>query len=927
MNEWEFTGEAVSWINQSLERNPSLPFSRAKVEQQGQGSRKRRDLTLLDKNQRVVLTGEIKLPYEKDGSSPYNDTVVRDARSKAQRAGSRFFFTWNVNEFVLWETTSENADLQDQKYKSWKVTSVHKENYLDIEPTLQSIQSWLDRFLKEFAEILRGTAPIGIKPPDEQFIDSLESYLHLPIVLTLEQLIVLYRTPQFKRDLDKWMREEQGWTITDDDEGIQENLENAAKFACYALINKLVFHEALLKRYRSVMESLTVPEHIDLGEQLRLHLEKYFAEAKDVTGDYETVFGEDHRSIGNRIPFYSDRAVSHWRELINQIHKFDFSKLDYEIIGKIFERLISPEERHKYGQYYTRPEVVDLINSFCIQTGEEKIMDPACGGGTFLVRAYARKRELAPARRHSQLISDIFGIDISHFASHLTTINLATRDLVEEENYPQIARNDFFDVMAHKAFISLPHRVETKGLGKIQHKSVEIPSLDAVVGNPPYVRQEDIPKSRNKNKNKDAGTKEYYQKLVKDEAGADFSGRSDLHCYFWPHASTFLKNNGYLCLLTSSQWLDVEYGFRLQQWILNNFRIIAIFESIDEPWFVGARVATTITILQREPNETVRAKNTVRFVQLRRPLGEILSHDGTTAGAVTAADRFRDEILGLSENTVNQRYRARLVNQGYLWKSGVDLGNVIYRSSVEGTSIEDENEDVEKVKFRDQTGKYFGSKWGVYVRAPDFWFRLLDEHGNKFEPLGKLADIRRGITSGNDGFFFPIDSSSECLQASKDNNEFMQNYGVPRKLVENGMVKLVRAGEGHSEIHPIESHYLEPEVHSLMEIDGFTVSSKDCRHLALLINDKKTALKGTYVLNYIKWGESNGVHKGSTCAARITPDREWYDLTGHVRGALFWSKSQQYKHAIPANDNNLLCSSNLYDILPRDVEPTVLGGI
>ena len=668
MNEWEFTGEAASWINERIQKNPSLPFSRARTEQRGQGSLKRRDLTLLDKNKVPVLTGEVKLPYAKDGSTPYNDAVVTDARSKALRAGARFFFTWNVNEFVLWETTPDKASYQDQKYKSWQVTAVHKESHLDIAPTLQAIQSWLDKFLVEFSDIVRGTAPIGFKPPDERFIDLLESALRTPIMMTFEVLLSRYGDPKFKKDLDKWMREE-GWTILDDQEGINDNLENASKYACYALVNKLVFHEALLKRYGAKMDRLTVPEHIDTGDQLRLHLETYFAEAKNVTGDYETVFGEDHKAIENRIPFYSDSATPHWRELINQIHKFDFSKIDYEVIGRIFERLISPEERHKYGKYYTRAEVVDLINSFCIQNGTEAVMDPACGGGTFLVRAYARKKELSPARKHVQLLSDLFGVDVSHFATHLTTINLATRDLIDQENYPQIARSDFFDVAAHKTFISLPKRVETKTLGK--RREVTIPALDAVVSNPPYVRQEDIPRSKKDAKSRPKpGTKEYYQKLVKDEAGVTFSGRSDLHCYFWPHSASFLKENGYLCLLTSSQWLDVEYGFRLQDWILSNFRILAIFESIDEPWFVGARVATTITCLQREPDETKRMDNIVRFVQLRRPIGEILAHDGTTAGAVTAADRFRDEILSLTENTVNERYRARLVKQQDLYEPG-----------------------------------------------------------------------------------------------------------------------------------------------------------------------------------------------------------------------------------------------------------------
>jgi hypothetical protein len=66
MNEWEFTADVESWINVILSKNTSLPFSRAKCEQSVKGSLKRSDLTLLDRDQRVVLTGEVKLPYRKD---------------------------------------------------------------------------------------------------------------------------------------------------------------------------------------------------------------------------------------------------------------------------------------------------------------------------------------------------------------------------------------------------------------------------------------------------------------------------------------------------------------------------------------------------------------------------------------------------------------------------------------------------------------------------------------------------------------------------------------------------------------------------------------------------------------------------------------------------------------------------------------------
>jgi hypothetical protein len=917
MNEWEFTGEAASWINERIRDNPQLPFSRARTEQRGQGSRKRRDLTLLDKNKAPVLTGEVKLPYAKDGSTPYNDVVVNDARSKALRARARFFFTWNVNEFVLWETTPDKASYQNQKYRSWQVTAVHKESHLDIEPTRQAIQSWLGKFLTEFADITRGTTPIGFKQPDERFIDLLESALHTPIMMTFEVLLSRYTDPKFKRELDAWMRQE-GWTILDDQEGIKDNLENASKYACYALVNKLVFYEALLKRYGAKMDKLIIPEHIDTGEQLRLHLEKYFAEAKNITGDYETVFGEDHKAIENRIPFYSDSAVVYWRELINQVHKFDFSKIDYEVIGNIFERLISPEERHKYGKYYTRVGVVDLINSFCIHNGTEAVMDPACGGGTFLVRAYARKKELSPTRKHVQLLSDLFGVDIAHFATHLTTINLATRDLIDQENYPQIARSDFFDVATHKTFISLPKRVEAKTFGR--RREVTIPALDAIVSNPPYVRQEDIPKTKEGAKGGPRpGTKEYYQKVVHDEAGVTFSRRSDLHCYFWPHCTSFLKDDGYLCLLTSSQWLDVEYGFRLQDWILSNFRILAIFESIDEPWFVGARVATAITCLQRETDEAKRMSNTARFVQLRRPIVEILAHDGTTAGAVTAADRFRDEIMSLNENTVNERYRARLLKQEDLWKQGVELGTKMSHS--DGPDADEQGEQ-EEVAIEFAEGKYFGGKWGVYLRAPDLWFSLIDEHGKMFSPLGKVADVHRGITSGNDSFFFPIDCSTECLEAIKESKEFRREYGVDRKAVESGALRLVRCGEKRGEIRPIESEFTEPELHSLMGVDQFTVDAEACSKLVLLVAKHKADLDRTFALKYILWGESKGFHKEPTCQGRATLEHEWYDLTRTNRPDVILPKIQQYRLVSILNPSSLHIGSSLlglYDVPEQEV--------
>ena len=82
--EWEFTADAASWINEILAQNLPSAFFPGQMRAAGGKSLQRRDLTLLDKNQVIVLTGEVKLPFQKDGDSPYIESVVQDARQKAQ---------------------------------------------------------------------------------------------------------------------------------------------------------------------------------------------------------------------------------------------------------------------------------------------------------------------------------------------------------------------------------------------------------------------------------------------------------------------------------------------------------------------------------------------------------------------------------------------------------------------------------------------------------------------------------------------------------------------------------------------------------------------------------------------------------------------------------------------------------------------------
>jgi len=123
---------------------------------------------------------------------------------------------------------------------------------------------------------------------------------------------------------------------------------------------------------------------------------------------------------------------------VNILKRYDFSSLGFDVIGRIFERLIPESERHNLGQYFTDPDIVDLILQFCIKNEKDKVFDPSCGAGTFLVRAYQYKKLMNQTLTHEKILDTIWGNDIAKFPAHLSIINLAINNLSVEKNYPKI---------------------------------------------------------------------------------------------------------------------------------------------------------------------------------------------------------------------------------------------------------------------------------------------------------------------------------------------------------------------------------------------------------------------------------------------------------------------------------------------------------
>ncbi|MGD0351138.1 MAG: N-6 DNA methylase [Verrucomicrobiota bacterium] len=957
LHEVAFCAEVKSWADALFGQHPEWPFTRAAIEEYGTGNYKRQDIRIYREGSNTpVLTGEVKMPGTPEGRSPYDSALMQDAFNKADNVQAPYFFTWNVNTFVLFDRSRYNLPMIERRVHDWHLdlglTSPEDCKRTDVQAYIRD--NFLPDFFSQLAEIVLGKAGEWGKPPDEIFIHSLESNLDWPVIGTRDYLATAcQRDSEFAQKLQLWMSEEMNWTF---DPGNADNwrkaLDNAARTLCYVFSNRAIFYEAIRARYPKHLPELRMPRRGPKGQRgIYDHFRARFQQAMLETGDYEPIFYPQVGDWAGALVFASDIACQGWKGVLAHLAEYDFRKIPYDIIGHIFQRLISPEERQKFGQFFTKEDIVDIINSFCIRRAGDYVLDPACGSGSFLVRAYHRKAWLSEQRGgrrtqdahkpHQELLREIFGCDIAVFAAHLATLNLAARHIEDEENYPYIARNNFFAIPEQRDEFCVVPGLRSRG-GERDKILVPLPHLDTIVGNPPYVRQEHIPRrkelKRLHGETKDAydarvkTTKEFLHELCKDLwPGLKLSGRSDLHCYFWPVAASLLKENGHFGFLTSSSWLDVEYGFALQGWILQNFKLLAVIESLDEPWFQDARIKTAITILQRCDDEEDRKANVVKFVRFLKPVAEILGArpHGDEAAREKAVEALRRLILQTAKPFADDKLRIIPVPQAQLWEEGLRASQLLREAPVDGPE-EEENGEGEPDELKEAAAmyrigqSYAAGKWGRFLRAPDLYFRLIREYGSRFVRLGEIADVRFGIKSGCDAFFMPRDVTDEVLKQANEGlpwNDIGLMTPCKRGEVESGKVRIVRAGD--NTLHPIEKEYLRPEVHSLMEVVRPVIHANELDRVVLWVDQPLAKLAHTYAGKYIRWGAKQTfeskkskavtVPERSTCASRAV----WYDLTNDINGLAFWPMTQKYRHIVAANPDRLLCNHRLFYVAPR----------
>ncbi|MGB9622324.1 MAG: N-6 DNA methylase, partial [Candidatus Bathyarchaeia archaeon] len=292
-----------------------------------------------------------------------------------------------------------------------------------------------------------------------------------------------------------------------------------------------------------------------------------------------------------------------------------------ELFGRIYQIGLPPETRKNLGAFFTKPEAAKLLASLAVERWDEKVLDPACGSGTLLAESYQAKARLAKkqamAGLDKNLIDDLVGIDIMHFARELTSINLALQNPLVRVT-PKVFIGDGIEKMVFAKSIEdppvqMPIYNFLEGL-KAEYEALILPreGIDIVIMNPPFTRRERIPEKE----------RERLDRLL----GNIVRGKVGYSLYFFAAADNVIKPCGKLGAVTPEEFFAGGSAESVRRYLFSERgRIYVpkyIIRSAAETAFSeGAHYRDYLAIYRKQMN--VDDEDTMVFVILKKRLAEL----------------------------------------------------------------------------------------------------------------------------------------------------------------------------------------------------------------------------------------------------------------------------------------------------------------
>jgi adenine-specific DNA-methyltransferase len=276
---------------------------------------------------------------------------------------------------------------------------------------------------------------------------------------------------------------------------------------------------------------------------------------------------------------------------------------------------------------YTQRWVVDLILDLVGYTDDDdlsqrRLLDPACGNGAFMVAAAERLSSSCRKR----------GLGITAAADALRAVDLQERNvLVTVKAVAEVLLADGWD----------PDQVADVTAGWVRHGDFLLATdrdrFDVIVGNPPYLRLEDV----------SAEKSDAYRRTCRT-----MIGRADIYVGFYEMALRRLRDGGVLGFICADRWMRNQYGRALRGVVASGFAVDTVVTMHDVDAFLEEVSAyPAITVLRRAKQgptvvaDTTRLFDATAAADLLRWRSEETSDDITRPGfqAARMPGWFRDQ--------------------------------------------------------------------------------------------------------------------------------------------------------------------------------------------------------------------------------------------------------------------------------------------
>ena len=347
--------------------------------------------------------------------------------------------------------------------------------------------------------------------------------------------------------------------------------------------------------------------------------------------------------------FFTGRELFNWYALdrmrfirvLFQLSRFNFIDVDADLIGTIYNTYVERPEKKQKGQYYTPPEIVRYILD---ETGyvsgpdilgpDKRLIDPACGSGTFLVEAarrlvaaYSEVSGANPRQLIDRVQDNLYGFDLNPFACYLSEVNLLIQvlDLVklalDGKTPPNLKRFHVYnvDALSPSSGIFYFARANTlmaedmEVVDRIKGRQEEYGAgFGWVVANPPY----------------GAGLTESYKFSLREWWPSVFYGKPDSYVFFYALGLSLLGAKGKLGFITPNTYLMGTNAANLRERLLTTGRITQIVDLPSGIW-KDVNVDCALLFLAVEPDKERREsqQTQVYSMDVRDTLGKLTTRE------------------------------------------------------------------------------------------------------------------------------------------------------------------------------------------------------------------------------------------------------------------------------------------------------------